>query len=72
MFCFCLFGLYLFVRNIFLHVQGLQAALAGGEEGMKKHLGEMSRRVTVLQVKEQVTGRKAQLLQEREAALRKV
>lgn len=39
---------------------------------MGRRLGEMSRRVTVLQLKEQTTYRRAELLQEREASLRKV
>jgi len=52
--------------------QQLQAALAGGDDELRKVVAEMSRRLTVLQVREQQTGRKAQLLQERETALRKV
>lgn len=39
---------------------------------MHRRLGEMSRKLTLLQVNEKVLERKQQLLQEREAGLRKV
>lgn len=60
------------LNHLLIFSQSLQSALAGGEEEVKKRMSEMSRRVTVLQIKEQVTGRKALILQEREESLRKV
>ena len=47
-------------------------SLAGDGEEMHRRLGEMSRKLTLLQVNEKVLSRKQQLLQEREAGLRKV
>lgn len=52
--------------------QLLQASLACGEDEIRKRLGEMSRKLTLLQVNDKVLARKQQLLQEREAGLRKV
>lgn len=52
--------------------KNLQTSLAGGGEEIRKTLGGMSRRFTLLQVNEKVLIHKQQLLQEREAGLKKV
>ncbi len=61
-----------FTFTIFIDTQNLEASLAGDENDMCRRLGEMSRKLTVVQVNEKVMARKLHLLQEREAGLMKV
>ena len=50
----------------------LQEMLASGEDVQRKRMGELSRRVTLLQVNEKTLSRRYTMLLESEAALRKV